>query len=318
MAKRLTDNQKEYLKQIKRIRKALSKLRTQGYDVSELAKKYTKDLPNRITKKKLTELKNIKPSNLKTEATFVGMSPKKGTPLSTTPFNYQPETITYIPSPTPITPELIETAITPQEEELFREPLQQQEDEYIPQIEPEPDYDFYTNISEEERETFEGYIEEEQFNEEPYEEPQEETEAELEIMTIDNGKEILWINTVTGEIVDRVTKLDDEPIDLSEIAIESLRELGNSFHPIVAESLNKVIDKMIAEKGMKAVADAFTSVTQDRPSLLQMLSSPSVKYDAIQAIVSELCERLEIDDLSKEVLRDYVTRESMSDMDRYL
>ena len=48
MAKRLTDNQKEYLKQIKRIRKALSKLRTQGYDVSELAKKYTKDLPNRI------------------------------------------------------------------------------------------------------------------------------------------------------------------------------------------------------------------------------------------------------------------------------
>lgn len=313
MAKRLTDNQKEYQKQIKRIRKALSKLRTQGYDVSELAKKYTKDLPNRITKKKLTELQNIKPSNLKTEATFVGMTPQKGTPLTTTPFNYQPETITYIPSPTPITPELIETAITPQEEALFREPIQE-EDEYIPQIEPEPDYDFYDNITEQERETFEGYLEEQEFNEEPYEEPQEEPE----IMTIDNGKEILWINTATGEIVDRVTKLDDEPIDLSEIAIESLRELGNSFHPIVAESLNKVIDKMIAEKGMKAVADAFTSVTQDRPSLLQMLSSPSVKYDAIQAIVSELCERLEIDDLSKEVLRDYVTRESMSDMDRYL
>lgn len=312
MAKRLTDNQKEYQKQIKRIRKALSKLRTQGYDVSELAKKYTKDLPNRITKKKLTELQNIKPSNLKTEATFVGMSPKKGTPLATTPFNYQPETITYIPSPTQITPELIETAITPQEEALFREPISQQEDEYIPQIEPEPDYDFYDNITEQERETFEGYLEEQEFNEEPYEEP------EPEIMTIDNGKEILWINTATGEIVDRVTKLDDEPIDLSEIAIESLRELGNSFHPIVAESLNKVIDKMIAEKGTKAVADAFTSVTQDRPSLLQMLSSPSVKYDAIQAIVSELCERLKIDDLSKEILRDYITRESMSDMDRYL
>ena len=318
MAKRLTDNQKEYLKQIKRIRKALSKLRTQGYDVSELAKKYTKDLPNRITKKKLTELKNIKPSNLKTEATFVGMIPKKGTPLTTTPFNYQPETITYIPSPTQLTPELIETAITPQEEALFREPISQQEDEYIPQIEPEPDYDFYSNISEEERETFEGYLEEEEFNQAPYEEAEEEPEAEPEIMTIDNGKEILWINTLTGEIVDRVTKLDDEPIDLSEIAIESLRELGNSFHPIVAESLNKVIDKMIAEKGTKAVADAFTSVTQDRPSLLQMLSSPSVKYDAIQAIVSELCERLEIDDLSKEILRDYITRESMSDMDRYL
>ena len=315
MAKRLTDNQKEYLKQIKRIRKALSKLRTQGYDVSELAKKYTKDLPNRITKKKLTELQNLKPSNLKTEATFVGMTPKKGTPLTTTPFNYQTETITYIPSPTPLTPELIETSITSQEESLFREPIQQ-EDEYIPQI--EPDYDFYSNISEEERETFEGYLEEEEFNQAPYEEQEEEPEAEPEIMTIDNGKEILWINTLTGEIVDRVTKLDDEPIDLSEIAIESLRELGNSFHPIVAESLNKVIDKMIAEKGTKAVADAFTSVTQDRPSLLQMLSSPSVKYDAIQAIVSELCERLEIDDLSKEILRDYITRESMSDMDRYL
>ena len=318
MAKRLTDNQKEYQKQIKRIRKALSKLRTQGYDVSELAKKYTKDLPNRITKKKLTELQNIKPSNLKTEATFVGMSPKKGTPLSTTPFNYQLETITYIPSPTPITPELIETAITPQEEALFREPLQQQEDEYIPQIEPEPDYDFTTNITEEERQTFEGYLEEQEFNEEPYEEPQEEPETEPEVMTIDNGKEILWINTATGEIVDRVTKIDDEPIDLTEIAIEAIRALGSAFHPIVAESLNKVIDKMIAEKGAEAVADAFTSVTQDRPSLIQMLSSPLVKYDALQSIVSELCERLEMDDLSKEILRDYVTRESMSDMDRYL
>lgn len=315
MAKRLTDNQKEYLKQIKRIRKALSKLRTHGYDVSELAKKYTKDLPNRITKKKLTELQNLKPSNLKTEATFVGMTPKKGTPLTTTPFNYQPETITYIPSPTQLTPEQIETAITPQEEALFREPLQQP---YIPEIIPELAYDFFSNITEQERETFEGYLEEQEFNEAPYEELQEESEAEPEQMVIDNGKEILWIDPSTGKILDRVTKLDDEPIDLSEIAIESLRDLGNSFHPIVAESLNKVIDKMIAEKGTKAVADAFTSVTQDRPSLLQMLSSPSVKYDALQAIVSELCERLELDDMSKEILRDYVTRESMSDMDRYL
>ena len=318
MAKRLTPNQQEYLKQIKRIRKALSKLRSQGYDVSELAEKYTKDLPNRITKKKLQELKELKPSALKKQANYIGFVPPKRTPLKTSPYQYSEETVTYLPSTTVVTPTQVDQALTPEEATLFTPTTEPTTEEYVPIIEPEPDYDFTEPLTPEERETYEEYIQEEQETEEITDEEPLPEDIEPEIITIEKGNEILWVNALTGEIVDRVTKLTDEPIDLSEQAIEYLRSLGAKFHPIIADSLNKVIDKMIAEKGLQAVADAFTDVMNERPSLLQMLSNNLTKYDAISAIVSELCERLELDDMSRELVRDYVTRESMSDMDKYL
>lgn len=316
MAKRLTPNQQEYLKQIKRIRKALSKLRSQGYDVSELAEKYTKDLPNRITKKKLQELQELKPSALKKEANYIGIVPPKRTPLKTSPYQYSEETVTYLPSTTVVTPTQVDQALTPEEATLFTPTTEPTTEEYVPIIEPEPDYDFTEPLTPEERETYEEYIQEEQETEETTDE--EPVTEEPEVMVIDNGKEILWVNTITGEVVDRVTRITDEPIDLSEIAIEQLRSLGSHFHPIISDNLNKVIDKMIAEKGAKAVADAFTDTANERPSLLQMLSNPITKYEALQALVSEICERLELDDMSRELMRDYVTRESMSDMDKYL
>lgn len=303
MAKRYTTNQQEYLKQTRRIRKALSALRRKGYDVSELAQKYTTDLPKRITNKLIQNLQSIKPKHLKQEANYIGYTPKKNVPLSTTPFEYQAETIQYTPPITQILPS-IETALAPIEEVIFEptpETITEEPTEYIPEIETE----------------YESYPEE-------YDEPfiplppiPENKEPEIE--TIETDTEILYVDTSTGEIVDRVTRIDQsDTIDLSEYAIESLRDLASHFSPQVSENINRIIDKMIQEKGKQAVADAFTKTTQERPSLLQMLSSAYTRYKGMAILISDLCEELEIDDMSREIMRDVVTRESMSDMDEYI
>ena len=316
MAKRYTPNQLEYLKQIRRIRKALSALRRQGYDVSELAHKYTNELPKRVTEKTIEKLKATKPKDLKKEATYIGFTPKKSTPLQVKPTDYNADTVTYLPPSTqPLAPSSF--ILTPQEETLFEQPVVKEEDittpteppyqeptEYIPEIETE--YETYP-------EEYEEVYNEEYIPEEPVvpEEPQ--------IDIIETDTEVIYVDTTTGEIIDRVTRIDkSDVIDLSEIAIENLRELASHFSPQVSENINNIIDKMIQQKGTKAVADAFTEQTQERPSLLQLLSSAYTKYKAMALIVSDLCERLEIPDMSREIMRDIVTRESMSDMDEYL
>lgn len=303
MARRYTPNQLEYRKQIKRIRKALSTLRKQGYDVSQLAEKYTLDLPNRVTQKMLRELRETKPKDLKQQAQFVGYYPKKGTPLSVSPETYAQEPVTYLPTLPPSSLQL-----EPEIETLFETAIEQPEEpiDLTPDYTGEPiELPFY----EDEGETYEETPDTEEIEETDDEEPS--------IQVIETDTEVLYVDGETGEIIDRVTRMDTEPLDLSEQAIEYLRDLARRFNPTFEQQINNVIDQMITEKGMQAVADAFTETINERPSLLQLLASPQEHYNAMRAIISDICERLDIDDKSREIFRDIATRESMSDMERY-
>ena len=69
MAKKLTANQQEYKKQIKRIKAALSKEEKKGYDVSEIRQQID-SAPNRITKKYIESLKDITPKYIRTHSQF--------------------------------------------------------------------------------------------------------------------------------------------------------------------------------------------------------------------------------------------------------
>lgn len=70
MAKKLTANQQEYKKQLKRITNALRKEERKGYDVSEIREKL-EEAPSRITKRYLETLKDITPKYIRAHSTFV-------------------------------------------------------------------------------------------------------------------------------------------------------------------------------------------------------------------------------------------------------
>ena len=82
--KRITKNQLEYKKQVKRIQQGIRRLMKRGYrfnDSDEIPKIQTiiGEKPKRITKQYLDKLKNIKPKDLAKEATYYGVSGNKFT-----------------------------------------------------------------------------------------------------------------------------------------------------------------------------------------------------------------------------------------------
>ena len=323
MAKsKLTSNQQEYLKQVKRIRRSLAKLRKQGFDVSDLSEQYTTQLPKRVTKKALEELQSITPKKLRKDLTFIGAKPlpQKHYPLSTKPSEYA-----YKPHPT----------LTPSEEALFiKPPVVAPRDYGIPiPLPPTPETEVIdlTNIIDTEAITQEqpNIIAQETEDEILYIDTDTgeivdrrpiERESEPPVTVEETEDEILYIDTETGEILRTITKVkgvEDVP-DLSSMAIEYLRDIANQFSPKISLPLNKYIDDMIKQFGEQKVADAFTEAINDRPSLLQMLGSVNTKYYAIKILAGELSERLNFDIDTREMFRDEVTRESMSDMEDYI
>ena len=80
MAKKVSAIRQAYQKEQKRINRALLKLRTQGYDITQVQ---LPPEPKRVTKKALEELQDITPKKLRLQATQTGYVPPKGTPLRT-------------------------------------------------------------------------------------------------------------------------------------------------------------------------------------------------------------------------------------------
>ena len=336
--KKLTPNQQQYLKEIRRIRTNLSKLRKQGYDISELAEKYTTTLPNRVTQKTLRDLHELTARKIRLEAKskYVGITPtyttKEGkrivTPLTTKPQLYaQPQEIT-VPVERQIPPRV---PLTSQQELDAFSPFME-----IPSEEPEPptnklpkfvqdtmkkgvkellknaykiensdgSYTYVDKVTGEIILETDGTEEPETITEEPpvqaptepYEPPYEEY----------------------AEEPTNYTSVNDEIPDLSYMMIDILKDIASQFSYEISTKLHKAINEMIQQKGLKAVADAFSDTVNDKPNLLERLSNVRERYKAMEELMGEIAERIDVDIKTKDLMRHEITSKSMSDIEDYM
>lgn len=313
--KKLTRNQALYQKEIKRIRTNLSKLRRQGYDVSELASRYTSKLPNRVTSKMLSELHNITPKKLKLELQdkYVAYTPKPRTPLTTKPEEYKS---VYAPSSFPQLP--------------IKSDYQ-----YIPPL-PTGFMDLPTVLPDEE--TFEETPDSIET------EPEEPEEERLTQRVVDEEKgKVYTIGIETGEIIDEADLYieEDEEGTLHYIdgdtgdevgrkeyaqydiptmdreAYENFEMIINSFPMHYAKPMMDALNKMINERGFQAVASALTTSMLGRPNVLEKLTTVGERYEEARSIIEEVADILDVPINLKEEIKDYVYREQMSDIEKY-
>ena len=313
--KKLTRNQALYQKEIKRIRTNLSKLRRQGYDVSELASRYTSKLPNRVTSKMLSELHNITPKKLKLELQdkSVAYTPKPRTPLTTNPEEYKS---VYAPSSFPQLP--------------IKSDYQ-----YIPPL-PTGFMDLPTVLPDEE--TFEETPDSIET------EPEEPEEERLTQRVVDEEKgKVYTIDIETGEIIDEADLYieEDEEGTLHYIdgdtgdevgrkeyaqydiptmdreAYENFEMIINSFPMHYAKPMMDALNKMINERGFQAVASALTTSMLGRPNVLEKLTTVGERYEEARSIIEEVADILDVPINLKEEIKDYVYREQMSDIEKY-
>ena len=328
--KKLTSNQQQYRKEIRRIRSSLSKLRKEGYDVSELARKYSLDRPKRITTKLLEELHHITPKKLRKELTskFVGVTPKRGTRLTTPSTQWEQvqestlrrgtqDKYTGLEQGTPFTEAMEAPSFIPSDEPFMEAPIVEEEPkptttaftEALKRAKKELDKNAYKIENPDSSTT---YVDKDTgeiiYETEPTETPQETIEeVPYEEQYVEEPYEYTPLD------------YDQEDIpDLSEAVIEYLRDFANQFNPSLRKAYQDAIDKMIREKGAKAVAEAFTETVDGHPDLITRVSSPQSNYIAMQELIGDMVEKLDVDINVKDLMRNEVTRYSMSDMEDYL
>ena len=319
--KRLTSNQQQYKKQIKRIRKNLSKLRKEGYDVSKLAEKYTSELPSRVTAKKLQELKEITPKKLKAEAPFYGYQPPKGTPL-TAPY-------TQYTLPTTLTPTGSHLVLDRDFKQFMEEPIPETDTEDImphplQEVVDESANTIYTvdtetgeiihqePIQETVEETPSLFEEGFEVEETPFTPPLPPIEEEPEPYYEDEEGEY----TYTDEWYSEGTT--EEIPDLTDYAIEYIFDIAQSFSPEISAKLLRALNKMIDEKGKESLANAFMEYSQDHPNMLERLSNIQERYKEMKEMMGELAEKLDVDINLKDLMRHDITSNSMADMEDYM
>ena len=321
--KKLTPNQQLYQKEVKRIRRNLSKLRSQGYDVSELAKKYNSKLPSRVTSKMLKELHNITPKKLKLELNqteairWTTYAPKKGSKLET-PFEewrLKPE-YSYLDSDNYRYERDKEDILSDVLKSADRWGYSDYAEETIPDFEPE---ETYTEPDEQEEEHFTQKVVDEEKGKVytiDVETGEIIEEADLYIEEDEEGNE-LYINGDTGDIVG-INKFAKYNIpDMNDYAMEMLYDIVNQFPLNYQQPMRNALDKMIEQKGLSAVADAFTQTMSNRPNMLDKLSNAREKYNEAVALLEEMADILDVPINLKQDIKDYVYRESMADIETY-
>ena len=336
--KKLTPNQQQYLKEIRRIRSNLSKLRREGYDVSELANRYTTKLPSRVTKKQLTELHELSARKIRKEVhdKFYGMQPPKRTRLNA-PISTYTEDITIKPVGTSYIPQDRITSLklpkSPSDPYHFKEitieekPMQSIMGEFAP---ASTGYEFPPD-----------------FMEIPSDTPEEPEEPETERLTqkvVDEEKgKVYTIDIETGEIIDEADLYieEDEEGTLHYIdgdtgdevgrkeyaqydiptmdreAYENFEMIINSFPMHYAKPMMDALNKMINERGFQAVASALTTSMLGRPNVLEKLTTVGERYEEARSIIEEVADILDVPINLKEEIKDYVYREQMSDIEKY-
>lgn len=338
--RKLTPNQQQYLKEIRRIRTNLSKLRREGYDVSDLAQRYTAKLPSRVTKKQLTELHELSARKIRKEVhnKFYGMQPPKRTRLNA-PVSTYTEEISIKPVGASFIPEdritTLKVPKSPSDPYHFKEitieehPMQSIMGEFAP---TSTGYEFPPDFMEIPSDT----------GEEPEEPEQEEPHITQQIVDLDKGK-VITVDVDTGEIVEEAdlyieeNELGEEVYingdtgdivginkfakynipDMNDYAMEMLYDIVNQFPLNYQQPMRNALDKMIEQKGLSAVADAFTQTMNNRPNMLDKLSNAREKYNEAVALLEEMADILDVPINLKQDIKDYVYRESMADIETY-
>lgn len=263
----------------------------------------------------LQELHTVTPKKLKSQAPYVAYAPIPRTPLRTKPEEYE---IINAPSSFPKLPV-------------------KSNYQYIPPV-PTGFMDLPSLLPDEEtfEETFDS------IETEPEEPEQEEPHLTQQIVDLDKGKvitvdidtgEILeeadlyieenelgeeyYINGDTGEIVG-INKFAKYNIpDMNDYAMEMLYDIVNQFPLNYQQPMRNALDKMIEQKGLSAVADAFTQTMNNRPNMLDKLSNAREKYNEAVALLEEMADILDVPINLKQDIKDYVYRESMADIENY-
>lgn len=316
-----------YQKEIKRIRTNLSKLRRQGYDVSELASRYTSKLPNRVTSKMLSELHNVTPKKLKLELQdkYVAYTPKPRTPLTTKPEEYKS---VYAPSSFPKLPIKSDYQYIPPvptgfmdlpsvlpDEETFEETPEDIETPEETYTEPE---ETYTEPEQEEERLTQQVVDEEKGKVYTIDIETEEVidEADLYIEEDEEGT-LHYINGDTGDEVGRKEYAQYDKPEMDQAAYEMFEQIINSFPLHYAKPMMDALNKMIEERGLQAVADALTQSIMGRPNVLEKLTTTGERYDEARSIIEEVADVLDVPINLKEEIKDYVYREQMTDIEKY-
>ena len=313
--RRLTPNQQLYQKEIKRIRRNLSKLRSQGYDVSELAQKYNSKLPSRVTSKMLKELHNITPKKLKLELKETGAkqwmtyAPKRGSRLETPSekWKLKPE-FEYLDS---------DNYRFERDKDLLRDTLfGDYAEETIPDFEPE---ETYTEPEEPEEERLTQKVVDEEKGKVytiDVETGEIIEEAELYIEEDEEGT-LHYIDGDTGDEVGTKQFAQYNIPEMDREAFETFRQMVSAFPARYRDPMLKALDKMIGEQGLQAVASAFMKSVQGRPNVLEKLMMYGERYKEAEAIIEDIANILDIPTTLKQDIRDYVYREQMSDIEEY-
>ena len=125
----------------------------------------------------------------------------------------------------------------------------------------------------------------------------------------------MFINADTGEIIKEEPKDFYNTPDLTDMAIEYMRDLANGFSPSVSQAFQKVIDYMIDNYGAAAVADAFGTTMNEHPDLAEKISNAKERYKGMHQLIGDIAEILDMPQDMREEMRDIITRDSMSDME---
>lgn len=326
MAKKVSAIRQAYQKEQRRINRALLKLRSQGYDITQVQ---LPPEPKRVTKKALYELQDITPKKLRLQVTQTGYVPPKGTPLRTQGhFTTQLEARQRAHR---LELQKIDKLVreAEKEAELNRDiKAQQYYDEWKqwkktqPQQPTPPDefVDTYTETATD----YDYDTTEDDYTEPPVEPQPVETYPAIE------GKEVVYYDVVTGKEVDRaplaIDTTDAEIIymdaytgdvikqepnwwgyqgyDATELALDNLRSILERFPPAISNHFTALLNRMIDKYGENAVGNAIQEMElKNGQSVLESLQAAPDAYEEIVNTFSELVEYLPFTDKEKEELR---------------
>lgn len=328
MAKKVSAIRQAYQKEQRRINRALLKLRSQGYDITQVQ---LPPEPKRITKKALSELEDITPKKLRLQATQTGYVPPKGTPLRTQGHFTTPREASARWAR--IESAKQEKFLKELEEEVKRNRDTQRTIDYWQKSHPwtgEPEtvvaddefVDTYTETA-----TDYDYSDEDiaDYYDDTTSEPQPvETYPEI----VDN--EVIYRDVVTGEEVDRAPLsidttdekiiymdaytgeiIKEEPniwgyqgYDATELALDNLRSILGAYPASIANHFGSLLDRMVDTYGANVVGNAIQEMElKNGQSVLESLQSAPDAYEEINNTFSELVEYLPFTDKEKEELR---------------
>lgn len=334
MAKKVSAIRQAYQKEQRRINRALLKLRSQGYDITQVQ---LPPEPKRVTKKALEELQDITPKKLRLQATQTGYVPPKGTPLRTqghfTTYKEARERAHRLES------QRIDNLIKEVQEEQQRNrdiqhtldyweknhpwtgepepPQPTTSDEFVDTyVETATDYDYYNDITDEDRAEFQQETTSEPQPVETYPEivdnevvyrdvvtGEEVDRAPLSIDTTD--EKIIYMDAYTGEIIKEEPNIwGYQGYDATELALDNLRSILGAYPASIANHFGSLLDRMVDTYGANAVGNAIQEMElKNGQSVLESLQSAPDAYEEINNTFSELVEYLPFTDKEKEELR---------------